>query len=149
MDTSPDVIKAMTLSIDFRALEAVSEPSPTAPGSRRLRLRQTIHFVLNMAYDHASAQNGSSSLPRSTIARLATGMVLKPPLSKCREHLLVVLVDMDHMVIAIRRTADERESQEEREEECTHGDVRVSGRAWWAEARREQHLHARSAHCLA
>jgi hypothetical protein len=54
-----------------------SKPSATAPVPRRLWQRQTDHLVLNMAYGHASAPNGPSSLPRSTMLGLATRMVLK------------------------------------------------------------------------
>jgi hypothetical protein len=61
-------------------LEMVSKPSATAPRPRRLRRRQTVGLVLNMAYGHASAPNRPSSLPRSTMAVLATRMVLKPSL---------------------------------------------------------------------
>src|SRR6187551_3784625 len=57
-----------------------SKPSATAPRPRRLRRRQTIGLVLNMAYGHASAPNRPPSLPRSTMAGLATRMALNPSL---------------------------------------------------------------------
>jgi len=52
--------------------EVIPRPVPTAVGTRRLRRRQRISLVLTMAYGHASAPNRSASLPRSTIAALAT-----------------------------------------------------------------------------